>query len=176
MSLVELTSCASLDNSSNLLSSSASYTLTPLSASSVMSSLTPPVKSTRASERFPASRASYEPCSLDNQSDQDDSQLSFVLLGISFLQERGPPLVLVLAVGERWAPVLGGYEVINKNLLPTAEPPEVEFENSAENVCDISATDVGITYLHKRGTVSHITITCISPACRSPTPDPRGQG
>ena len=54
----ELTSCSSLDNNSNLFSSSLSYTLNPLSVSNATSSLTPPVKSTRASDRFPESRAS----------------------------------------------------------------------------------------------------------------------
>ena len=56
------------------------------------------------------------------------------LLGICFLHERRPPLILVLAVGEDRAPVLGGYQVIHKDLLPGPEPPEVEFENTTETL------------------------------------------
>ena len=56
--------------------------------------------------------------------------LTSILLGICFLHERRPPLILVLAVGEHRAPVLGGYQVIHKDLLPGAEPPEVKFENT----------------------------------------------
>ena len=58
----------------------------------------------------------------------------YILLGICFLHERRPPLILVLAVGEHRAPVLGGYQVIHKDLLPDAEPPEVEFENTTEKL------------------------------------------
>ena len=58
--------------------------------------------------------------------------LTSILLGICFLHERRPPLILVLAVGEHRAPVLGGYQVIHKDLLPGAEPPEVKFENTTE--------------------------------------------
>ena len=87
-----------------------------------------------------------------------------ILLGICFLHERRPPLILVLAVGEHRAPVLGGYQVIHKDLLPGAEPPEVEFENATETLnCNMQ----GGTYTF---------ITCISPACHSPTPGPQGRG
>ncbi len=56
--------------------------------------------------------------------------LTSILLGMGFLPERRPPLILVLTVGEHGAPVLRGYQVIHKDLLPGAEPPEVEFKNA----------------------------------------------
>nr|CAD7456419.1 unnamed protein product [Timema tahoe] len=92
---------------------------------------TPPVKSTRASHRWPPSKDSYEPCSLRHipvqRCIQGDKTYS---LGVSFLDERCPELIITARLSEEQLVVHCRQEVIYHYIHPVPKPPESEVEDA----------------------------------------------